>query len=303
METNKKILPKSEDNISYLYIEYAKIEREDFAIVIIRDEYKILVPVAKLNTLMLGPGTSITHGAVNVISSSGCNIIWCGDHMTRFYSYDDAEIRNSKNLLKQIEYYANEEKRMQIVRKMYKKRFKDIDVNSLSLKELRGIEGINVKEVYKFYAKVYKVKWSGRNSKVKDIDRDDFINFAITILNQSLYAICHGIILSLGFSPAIGFIHTGNMESFVFDISDFYKENIIIPMAFRLHSSFTSENIERICRKEFRKEIVNKRLVTVITRDVLNLFNENEKDIDYSVNTLWDIDQVIPGGKNYGDEL
>lgn len=95
METNKKILPRTKDNISFLYLEYAKIEREDYAIVAIRTDQRILIPIATINVLLLGPGTSITHGAVNIISASGCNIVWCGDHMTRFYSFDAAEIRNA----------------------------------------------------------------------------------------------------------------------------------------------------------------------------------------------------------------
>lgn len=302
METNKKILPRAKDNISFLYLEYCKIEREDCAIIAIQGEEKVLIPIATINTLLIGPGTSVTHGAINIISASGCNIVWCGDHMTRFYSFDAAEIRNSKNLLKQIDFYADETNRLHIIRKMYKKRFEDLDVSTLSLKELRGIEGTKMKETYKFYAKLYKVKWKFRDSKISPFEEQDKINQIITTLNQMLYAICHGVILSLGFSPSIGFIHTGNVESFVFDIADFYKETIIIPLAFKIHSSITSENLSYMCRSNFRENIIDKKLMTQISKDVLLLFSSDDEVNSLSINELWNIDELLPGNKNYGGD-
>lgn len=302
MEVNKKILPRAKENISFLYLEYSKIEREDYAIVAVQSEHRVLIPIATINILLLGPGTSITHGAINVISSSGCNIVWCGDHMTRFYSFDAAEIRNSKNILKQIDFYSDEAKRLYIIRKMYSHRFDGIKVDSLSLSELRGIEGIKVKETYKFYAKIHKVKWVCRNYKVSALNEQDKINQILTILNQMLYAICHGIVLSLGFSPSIGFIHSGNMESFVFDIADLYKETIIIPLAFKIYSSVTSDNINYICRMRFREIIVEKKLMSQITKDLLSLFATDEKDITYSINEIWNISDLLPGGINYGED-
>lgn len=131
METNLKILPRVADRISFLYLEYAKIEREDYAIAVTQADKKVLVPIATINVLILGPGTSITHGAMNVISASGCSVIWFGDHGSRFYTYAEAGVRNSKNLLKQIEYYSDDDKKLMIVRKMYKKRFRDLKITDI----------------------------------------------------------------------------------------------------------------------------------------------------------------------------
>lgn len=38
-----------------------------------------------------------------------------------------------------------------------------------------------------------------------------------------LYAVCQAAIVSLGYSPALGFVHTGKQLSFVYDIADLYK--------------------------------------------------------------------------------
>lgn len=100
-------------------------------------------------------------------------------------------------------------------------------------------------------------------------------------------------------SPAIGFIHSGSIESFVFDISDFYKEAIIIPLAFKIHSLIGSD-IHYICRNNFRKIIIEKKLMTQITEDILKLFSTSEEDNTYSINEIWNIDELLPGGTNYG---
>lgn len=300
METNLKILPRVDSRISFLYIDYAKIEREDYAIVAIQRSEKLLIPIATIHTLWLGPGVSITHGAINIIASSGCHIVWCGDHGTRFYSFHSGT-RNSKNLLKQIEYFSSEEKKLYIIRKMYAKRFKDVDVKELNLKELRGLEGTQVRETYKFYAKLYKVKWKFRNANITSFEEQDLINQIITILNQYLYGICHGAILSLGFSTAIGFIHTGNMNSFIFDVSDFYKEKYIIPLAFKIYHSVNQETIDSDCRKYMRELIVENKLLSKIVKDILALFNTDDKEPELSINEIWDPFENLPGSVNYGN--
>lgn len=63
------------DSLSYLYFEKAIIERDQNAIVIIRNEERIAVPIASVTVLMLGPGTSITHAAMKVICENGCTVL------------------------------------------------------------------------------------------------------------------------------------------------------------------------------------------------------------------------------------
>ncbi len=65
-------MPKLRDSLSYLYVEKSIIERDNHAIVVIRENEKIPVPVSALTVLMLGPGTSITHAAMKVITENGC---------------------------------------------------------------------------------------------------------------------------------------------------------------------------------------------------------------------------------------
>ena len=44
--------------------------------------------------------------------------------------------------------------------------------------------------------------------------------------------VVHSIIVALGCTPALGFVHTGHQQSFVYDIADLYKADLTIPLAF-----------------------------------------------------------------------
>ena len=50
--------------------------------------------------------------------------------------------------------------------------------------------------------------------------------------NAALYAVVHSIVVALGCSATLGFMHTGHHRSFVYDIADLYKTEL----------SITSEN-------------------------------------------------------------
>ncbi|WP_416445192.1 hypothetical protein AB3K78_00460 [Leucobacter sp. HNU] len=60
------------------------------------------------------------------------------------------------------------------------------------------------------------------------------MNQALSAANTSLYGVVHSVIVALGCSPALGFVHTGHARSFVYDIADLYKAELTIPLAFDL---------------------------------------------------------------------
>lgn len=156
------ILPKIRDSLSYLYIEKAVIERENHAIVILRGKERIPVPISTLTVLLLGPGTSITHAAMKVIAENGCMAIWCGEDATKFYGYGMGETKSSERLLKQAEWLVDPEKHMLVVRRMYKLRFGNVPIENMTLEQIRGMEGVRVRETYKLYASKFHVKSEGK---------------------------------------------------------------------------------------------------------------------------------------------
>lgn len=261
------VLPKFRDGWSYLYVEHCRVDQEARAIAI-HDIYgKVPVPCANLALLMLGPGVSITHAAISVLADHGCLVAWCGEEGVRFYALGLGETRSAFNLLHQARIWADERSRMEVVRRMYQLRFPEKLHPGLTLRQIRGMEGIRVREAYAKIAKESGLPWSGRSYRCEKWDKADPVNRALSTANSCLYGICHAAVVSAGFSPALGFIHTGKMLSFVYDIADIYKTKITIPTAFRVVAESQGE-LERRVRVACRDMFVSTRLLEKIIPDI-----------------------------------
>lgn len=307
------ILPRFRDGWSYLYVEHCKIEQEAKAIAIFDVNGKVPVPCANLCMLLMGPGTSITHAAVTALADNGCLVCWSGEEGVRFYAYGQGKTRHAHNLLLQAQLWADTEKRLKVVRKMYSMRFDSPLEESLTLRQIRGKEGIRVREAYAKASRETGVQWSGRNYDRNDWTKADPINRALSSANSCLYGICQAGIMALGLSTALGFIHTGKMLSFVYDIADLYKTDISIPIAFNVLNEGQT-NIESCARKAVRDKLRETRLLQKIVADirfVLDLQSRNRpkpEGIDFDSDPalpgeLWDpTSEHNAGGLNYFQE-
>lgn len=299
-------LPKLRDSLSFLYIEHAIIEQDDLSIVVIRNDGRIPVPIASTTVLMLGPGVSITHAAIRAICDNGCAVVWCGEHASRFYAVGLGETRSAENLLLQAKLCMDEERHMEVVRRMYLRRFPDMNCDGMTLRQIRGLEGIRVREAYRQFASQYGVPWKKRDYKQTSWDDADPINRALSLANTVLYSICQAAIVSLGYSPGLGFIHTGKMLSFVYDIADLYKAETSIPAAFSVvGGSYT--NLEAEVRTACRRTIRSAHVLKRIAEDIAWIFEQHDDSEQQTVDRvgmLWDDSGNIEGGKNYaGDDV
>lgn len=261
------VLPKFHDGWSYLYVEHCRIDQEARAIAIHDEAGKVPVPCANLALLMLGPGVSITHAAISVLADHGCLVAWCGEVGVRFYAVGMGETRSAANFLHQARMWAHEAFRMQVVRRLYQLRFSEKFDPGLTLRQIRGMEGIRVRETYAQAARETGVPWSGRNYHRDKWSNADPVNRALSAANSCLYGVCHAAIVSAGFSPALGFIHTGKMLSFVYDVADIYKAEVTIPVAFRAAAE-EKDGLERRVRVACRDEFVATRLLERIIPDI-----------------------------------
>ncbi len=261
------VLPKFSDGWSYLYVEHCRIDQEARAIAVHDESGKAPVPCANLALLMLGPGVSITHAAVSVLADHGCLVAWCGEEGVRFYAVGMGETRGASNLLHQARMWGHEGRRMRVVRRLYQLRFSDQLAPELTLQQIRGMEGVRVRESYAKAARDAGVPWSGRNYHRDKWSNADPVNRALSAANSCLYGICHAAIVSAGFSPALGFVHTGKMLSFVYDVADLYKAEVAIPVAFRAAAQ-GQEGLERRVRLTCRDKFVSTRLLERIIPDV-----------------------------------
>jgi len=306
---NLRILPRVKDSWSYLYVEHARIDQEDKGICLHDENGRVHVPCASLSLLMLGPGTTVTHAAIRTMAESGCLVAWCGEQGVRFYAQGMGETRSSARLLRQARLWANEESRLRIVRRMYEMRFAEPMPPDLTLRQVRGKEGARVRAAYAHNAARFGVPWSGRMYTRTDWDASDPLNRALSAANSCLYGVCHAAIVASGYSPAIGFIHTGKMLSFVYDVADLYKTDLTVPAAF-IEVAKGGPNLESRVRHRCRDLFAAQDLLGRIVSDLDALFGEpvDEAVAEYfdqdaaAPGDLWDPSGDVRGGQNYQGE-
>ncbi len=257
-------LPKLRDSLSYLYLEHCRIEQKHKAVEFIDQEGCTMIPVAALSVLMLGPGTSVTHAAIKALADNGCLAVWVGEDGIRCYAQGGGETRRAYHLLQQAELVSDPERRLQVVKRMYQHRFGDKLAPGLSLEQVRGLEGQRVRHAYARASAEYGVPWHGRRYDRSSWNSSDPINRALSAANALLNGLCHAAVVSGGYSPALGFIHTGKQLSFVYDIADLYKAEITIPLAFRVVAESTDQLHSRVrlaCREAFKEQQLLKRIL------------------------------------------
>ena len=289
------LLPRVEDGWSFLYVDHCRIEQDGKSISFWEETGRTPVPCATLSLLMLGPGSTITHAAVQTLVESGCLILWCGEEAVRVYGVGMGETRSSRNLLRQASAWADRVTRLTIVRRMYARRFDEKVDDSLSLQQLRGREGLRVRAIYAEASRATGVEWKGRNYDRTSWRVADPINRALSCANSCLYGICHAAIVAAGYSPAIGFIHTGKALSFVYDVADLYKTVTSIPAAFAVARE-NPKDLEGTVRHAMRDLFFEERLLERILPDLAVLFEGIGEGADASLDSLLDADDALPSG-------
>jgi CRISPR-associated protein Cas1 len=260
-------LPKLRDSLSYLYVDHSVLNQKSKAIECLDEDGRTMIPIANLSVIIMGPGTTISHAAVKALAENGCTMVWAGQDGTRCYAHGTGETRKAYHLLRQAELACNPVLRMCVVNKMYRHRFNQELDPDLTLEQVRGFEGVRVREAYARASRQYGVEWRGRRYDRGNWSKADPVNRALSAANALLNGISHAAIVSGGYSPAIGFIHTGKQLSFVYDIADLYKVDITIPLAFQV-SAKSSADVEKRVRSHCREKFREVRLLQRILPDI-----------------------------------
>ncbi|MGV1004389.1 MAG: type I-E CRISPR-associated endonuclease Cas1e [Candidatus Nanopelagicales bacterium] len=296
-------LVRISDRISFLYVEHALISRADNAITLTSERGVVHVPAAQLSCILIGPGCRVTHHAIMLIADSGTTAVWCGENAVRFYASGRGLTRSSKMLESQARLVSNQQSRLAVARAMYEMRFPGEDVSRLSMQQLRGREGARVRATYREHSERTGVKWSRREYRPDDFTASDPVNMALSAANTSLYGVVHSVVVALGLSPGLGFVHTGGDRAFVHDIADLYKAEVTIPIAFDVAAAQV-EDIPRLARMRMRDSVMTLRLLERTVADIRKLILEDSAEAEEwaDVIALWDGgDRVVSGGTNYGE--
>jgi CRISP-associated protein Cas1 len=150
---------------------------------------------------------------------------------------------------------------LRVVRKMYALRFGEDAPQRRSIDQLRGIEGVRVRESYALLARQNGVDWKRRSYDVADWEAGDIPNRCLSAATACLHGLTEAAVLAAGYAPAIGFLHRGKPLSFVYDIADIWKLATVVPEAFRIAGQAAKGKLEMssdravrlACRDAFRR--------------------------------------------------
>lgn len=199
---------------------------------------RVHIPVGGLVCLMLEPGTRASHAAVALAARAGTLLIWVGEAGVRLYSAGQPGDARSDRLLYQARLALDDAARLRVVRKMYALRFCEEAPAHRSIDQLRGVEGARVREMYRLLAARHGATWDGRNYDPHSWDTADLVNRCLSAATAALYGVTGVAVLAAGYAPAIGFLHSGKPQSFVYDIADILKFETVVPEAFRVAAAF-----------------------------------------------------------------
>ena len=280
-------LGRVQDRISFLYLEHSRISRQDSAVMVTNDRGVVCVPSAMISVLLLGPGVDVTHRAMELIGDSGMAVVWVGEHGVRQYAHGRALSHSSRFLEKQAKLVSNRRSRVAVARKMYQMRFPDEDVSKMTMQQLRGKEGARVRKVYLEQSHKTGVQWKRREYKVDEFEASSTINKALTSAHQALYGLSYIVIVALGISPGLGFVHTGHDLSFVYDFADLYKAQYSIPIAFQMTAEHGDKDIADWTRKGMRDAFAQDKLIVKMVKDLKYLLDIDD-EMNPAVMNLWD---------------
>lgn len=304
-------LTRVAERISFIYLERCTVHREDNAITAEDAEGTTHIPSATIGTLLLGPGTRITHQAISILGESGAAVAWVGEQGVRYYAGGRSLNRSSALLEAQATRWANRRTRLEVARSMYRLRFPDEDPSGLSRQELLGREGRRVKECYRREAQRAGVPWRGRQYVPGDFGAGDPPNQAVTAAAQCMYGIAHAVVAAMGCSPGLGFVHSGHELSFVLDVADLYKTEIGIPVAFDVAAE-SGEDVGSRTRRVLRDQINKGKLLDRCVEDIKGLLLSGQMSEPAASYTSENVDRVmlrsdrdvaVPAGRNYAEEV
>ncbi len=249
------------DRASLIFVERARLDVQDGAFVAVNaDGTRTHIPVGGLAGVMLEPGARISHAAVALAARTGTLITWVGEGGVRLYSAGQPGGARADHLLWQASIALDPAARLRVVRKMYALRFGEDAPQRRSIDQLRGIEGVRVRETYALLAQQHGVAWKRRKYDSRDWEAGDIPNRCLSAATSCLHGLSEAVVLAAGYAPAIGFLHTGKPRSFVYDVADLFKLDTVVPVAFRIAGQHAKGKLDMppdravrlACRDAFR---------------------------------------------------
>jgi CRISP-associated protein Cas1 len=269
IKVTRDSLPQLKDKYPFIYLERGRLEIDDSSVKWLDSDGNVVrLPIATINTVLLGPGTSVTHESIKVMASANCSVCWVGEDSLLFYAAGYTPTSDSRNMRNQMLLSADKKKSEEVARRMFSYRFPNADLEGKNLKSMMGMEGYRVKNIYQNMALKYGVGWKGREYIPGKMELSDTTNKILTASNAALYGIVTSAVHALGYSPHIGFIHSGSPLPFIYDMADLYKEKLCIDLSFKLTLEMGGQYNKHKVASSFRERVIEMDLLGKIASDI-----------------------------------
>lgn len=264
------MLPSHKNGL--FYVEHCKIQTADDRLTFNKAESGIekhvALPHANLLVLMLGPGTSLTQAAARKAAEEGICIVFTAGGGTPLYLASQNEYRPTDLCQRWVKKWMVDEGRLEMAKysqslrvsissEMLNKFFPELSEKTIplfqhyqdnlqsatSIESLLGYEGKMVKHLYQVVSQHY-----GVFNFVRNKDNRKGVNSYLTQGNYLAYGISSAVLWVLGIPHAFPLSHGKTRRgALVFDVADFFKDSLILPLAFKAYS-------EDFDQREYRKQ-------------------------------------------------
>lgn len=261
-----------EDRVSFLYLERCSVRQDQTGVVAYSQEdglavrRTVQIPVSGLAVLQLGPGMSISSAAITSCTRAGATVLFTGGGGVPAYSRATALTNSARWAIAQAKLVASERNQRKAAVVLYRRQLGlNLDADESTISQMRGLEGRQMKLLYRNLAKKHGIRSFHRDTKAEDP-----VNQGLNLANSLLYGCAAAACAALGINAALGVIHRGDSRSLLFDLADLYKPTLSIPLAF---SCADKEDPPAELRRRMRGEIHRKNLLEEMLKVLMEILN------------------------------
>lgn len=237
------------------------------------------IPFQMVSMILLGPGSTVSHDALRLCARHGTAIAAVGEDGVRAYTAPPLIPDRSGLARRQARVWADADGvRLDIARRMYAWRLGEI-LPHKDIATLRGIEGARVKAMYKLQAQRFGIRWEGRRYDRANPNAADLPNQALNHAASAIEAAAAIAVAATSTIPQLGFIHEDPGQSFVLDISDLFRDDTTVPIAFAAADEVTKSaelSIERVTRKRAGEALHKGEVIERMIDRIKQLFDDPE---------------------------
>lgn len=234
------------------------------------------IPFQKLTTLVLGPGTTVSHDVLRLCARHSTGLLFTGEDGVRFYASMPFGADASKLARTQALLWSDPATRTSLARRMYAFRLGEV-VPSDDISVLRGIEGARVKALYRRLAESHGIAWRGRRYDRHDPEATDRVNQALNHATSALYAAAMVAVAATATIPQLGFIHEESARAFALDVADLFREEVAVNAAFVAVKRYEERPfipLERHARRSAGRALREKKVVPAMIDKIKALLGD-----------------------------